>query len=151
MLGLHGCADSPLVAERRGRSPMAVCEPLAGAASPVEKRGLQGTLPSAAAAPGLRRQAQQLWCTGSTAPWCTGSSQTRAWTHVCCNGRRILYHWATREAQQVKNSVLIFFSWGTCDSKWFPNLVVICLSSGDYTVHINCWIFYFGVLLVTYF
>ena len=58
VLGLHGCADSPLVAERWGRSPMAVCEPLAGAASPVAKHGLQGTLPSAAVAPGL-------WSTGS--------------------------------------------------------------------------------------
>ena len=27
-----------------------------------------------------------------------GSSQPKDWTYVCCIGRRILYHWATREA-----------------------------------------------------
>ena len=27
-----------------------------------------------------------------------GSSQLRDWTHVSCDGRQILYHWATREA-----------------------------------------------------
>ena len=27
-----------------------------------------------------------------------GSSQLRGWTHFSCLGRRIIYHWATREA-----------------------------------------------------
>ena len=27
-----------------------------------------------------------------------GSSQLRGWTHVSCVGRRIIYHWATRDA-----------------------------------------------------
>ena len=43
--------------------------------------------------------AQQLWCTGLVAPRHVGSSRTRARTHVLCIGRRILNHWATREAQ----------------------------------------------------
>ena len=30
-----------------------------------------------------------------------GSFQTRDWTHVSCSGRKILYHWATREAFNV--------------------------------------------------
>ena len=31
-------------------------------------------------------------------PFSRGSSQLRDWTHVFCIGRRVLYHWATREA-----------------------------------------------------
>ena len=48
---------------------------------------------------GCRAQAQQLWRTGVVAPWHMGSSQTKAWTHVPYLGRRVLNHWATREAQ----------------------------------------------------
>ena len=40
---------------------------------------------------------QQLWCTGSVAPWHVGSSWTREGTHVSCIGRWILNHWTTRE------------------------------------------------------
>ena len=43
-------------------------------------------------------QAQQLWLTGLVVPRHVGSSQTRARTRVPCIGRRILNHWATREA-----------------------------------------------------
>ena len=32
-------------------------------------------------------------------PRYVGSSWIRDWTHVSCAGRRILYHWATRDAQ----------------------------------------------------
>ena len=46
---------------------------------------------------GFRAQAQWLWCTGLVAPRHVGSSQTRARTHVPCNGRWILNHCATRE------------------------------------------------------
>ena len=35
---------------------------------------------------------------GARAPWHVGSSRTRAQTRVPCIGRRILTHWATREA-----------------------------------------------------
>ena len=38
------------------------------------------------------------WCTRLVASWHVGSSQTRDQTHVSCFGRRILSHWATREA-----------------------------------------------------
>ena len=33
-----------------------------------------------------------------------GPSQPRDWTHVSCTGRRILYHWATREARDTSRS-----------------------------------------------
>ena len=45
-------------------------------------------------------QAQQLTYTGLVAPWHVGTSQTRDRTHVPCIGRRILYHWTTRETQR---------------------------------------------------
>ena len=48
---------------------------------------------------GAVSRAQQLWLTGSVAPWHVGSSQTRARNCVPCIGRRILNHCATREAQ----------------------------------------------------
>ena len=34
-----------------------------------------------------------------------GSSWPRDWTRVSCTGRRILYHWATREAQLPYNTM----------------------------------------------
>ena len=36
-----------------------------------------------------------------------GSSWTRDWTHVFCTGRRILNHWATREAPVLLLNVLL--------------------------------------------
>ena len=54
---------------------------------------------SVVAAMGSRAQAQKLWCTGLVGPWHVGSSQIRDRTCVSCIGRRILYYWATREAQ----------------------------------------------------
>ena len=48
--------------------------------------------------PGSRVQVQQLWCTGSVAPWHVGSSRTRARTCVPCIGRWTLNHCATKEA-----------------------------------------------------
>ena len=39
-----------------------------------------------------------MWRTGLVAPWHVGSSWTRTRTHVCCIGRWILNHCATREA-----------------------------------------------------
>ena len=47
---------------------------------------------------GSRAQAQYLWCMGLVVLRHVGSSWTRVWTCVLCIGRRILYHWATREA-----------------------------------------------------
>ena len=53
-----------------------------------------------------RAEAQQQWHTGLVAPRPAGSSRTRDGTRVPCLGRRILYPWATREAQQ---DVFFFF------------------------------------------
>ena len=50
---------------------------------------------------GSRTQTQQLWCTGLVALQHVGSSWTRGWTHVSCIDRRILYHWAIREALSI--------------------------------------------------
>ena len=36
-----------------------------------------------------------------------GSSRPRDWTHVCCIGRRIRYHWATEEALDYEHPHLI--------------------------------------------
>ena len=47
---------------------------------------------------GSRVPAQQLWHMSLAALWQVRSSQIRDQTHVSCNGRWILYHWATREA-----------------------------------------------------
>ena len=46
--------------------------------------------------PGSTAQAQQLRCTGWAALRHVGSSWTRNRTCVCCTGRWILYHWATK-------------------------------------------------------
>ena len=35
-----------------------------------------------------------------------GSSQIRDWTQASCNGRRILYHWAVKEAQHLLPSAV---------------------------------------------
>ena len=43
--------------------------------------------------------AQSLWHTALASLWHVGSSRTRYLTHVSCIARRILNHWATREAQ----------------------------------------------------
>ena len=50
---------------------------------------------------GSRAQAQQSWSIGLVAPQHVGSSQIKNWTLVSCTGRWILYHWATREAQEM--------------------------------------------------
>ena len=42
--------------------------------------------------PGLRAQAQKLWCTGLVVPQHVGSFWIRDQTHVSCVGRQILYH-----------------------------------------------------------
>ena len=43
------------------------------------------------------------------APQRVGSSQNRDWTRVPCIGRQILYHWATRKAPVLKNSLFDIF------------------------------------------
>ena len=44
---------------------------------------------------------QLLWNTVLVALWHVGSSRTRNWTGLSWNGRWILYHWATRETQEM--------------------------------------------------
>ena len=48
-----------------------------------------------------------LGCSGFSVPRHVGSSQIRDWTCVSCIGRRILYHWATREAPFLKFLILL--------------------------------------------
>ena len=59
--------------------------------------------------PGSRAQAQQLWCMGLAALWHVGSSRVRGETHFSCIGRRILYHWATKEPSQFPSSFSFFY------------------------------------------
>ena len=59
---------------------------------------------------GFRAQAQQLWSTGLVAPKYVGSSLIRDQTCVSCIGRRILYHWATREALEYSESNTLHLS-----------------------------------------
>ena len=66
---------------------------LIAVASLVVEHGLQALWLAGSGA-----QAQWLWRMGLVAPQHVGSSWTRARTHVSCIGRRILNHWATREA-----------------------------------------------------
>ena len=46
---------------------------------------------------------QSLWLMGLSAPQHVESSLTRDGTHVSCIGRRILYHWTTREVPRGFN------------------------------------------------
>ena len=47
--------------------------------------------------------------------WYVGSSQIRDWTRVSCIGRQIIYHWASREAQEVCLILEVCFTGpGTC-------------------------------------
>ena len=87
-LFIFGCAGSSLL-----RGLLSCCRACA-----------LGHVGSLAAAPWAlsRAQAQQLWCMGLVALRHVGSSQTRDWTHVPCSGRWILYHWATKEAQDTE-------------------------------------------------
>ena len=60
-------------------------------------------------------QLQQPACPRAHAPQHVGSSQIRDCTRVSCIGRQILYHWATREAQEVCLILEVCFTGsGTC-------------------------------------
>ena len=79
------CVGFPLVAASRGCSSCGAQASHWGGFSCCRARGA-GRVGSVVAAP------------PAAAPRSVGSSWTRAWTHVSCIGRWILYHWATREA-----------------------------------------------------
>ena len=102
MLGLRFCARAFSSCGERGPLFIAVLGPLTVAASPVAEHRLQTA------------QAQWLWRTGPVAPRHVGSSQTRARTCVPCIGRRILNHYATREAPRVSYS-------------WCPLAAAVCV------------------------
>ena len=136
-LFIFGCAGSPslhrlsLVVASRGCSLVVVDGLLISAASLAE-RGLSGTRTSVVAARGLstcgsqtRTQAQWPWPRGSAALWHVGSSWIRDPAQVPCVGRRILYHWAAREAPTSvflpKTYMLLFLD--------FSVLAIICCPS----------------------
>ena len=69
--------------------------------------------------------APALGWSGFVVPWHVGSSQIRDWTCVSCTGRRILYHWATREAPSLKFLILLsalnssaVMTYSTLESTW---------------------------------
>ena len=65
--------------------------------------------------PGSGGQAQQLWSAGSVPPVHMGSSQIRDRTLVSCIGRRILYHWVTRETPSLLLNPLLRRSWNSLE------------------------------------
>ena len=90
-----------LVVVSKGPSLVMVCGLLTAVASLIAEHRLQ-----ACGLQWLRHmdsvgiwstQAEQLWYTGLVAQWHVRSSQLRDWTHVSCIGRKILYHWTSRE------------------------------------------------------
>ena len=100
-LFIFGCGGSLLLhglfsgRSEQGLLFTAVQGLLIAVAYPVAEHRLLGLRASVAAARGLSSwgvQAQQLWPTGSAAPWHVGSFQTRDGTCVSCIGRQILYH-----------------------------------------------------------
>ena len=72
-----------------------------------------------------RAEAQPQWHMGLVAPQPAGSSQTRDGTRVPRLGRRILYPWATREAQQGFFSFFFFTEWTTHARKGLPALLTL--------------------------
>ena len=95
VLGLHCFAGFSLVAVSKGSSLVVVCRILTVVASePPQSMDSVVVLQLL----GYRAQAQQLWLMSLVTLWHVGSSQTRDRTRVSCTGRKILYHWAIREA-----------------------------------------------------
>ena len=97
VLGLCCCSGFSLVVAAGGYTRAAVSQLLLLQSTGSRVLGLQSLqlLNS-------RAQAQQLRRTGLVLPWPVGSSQTRHQTRVSCIGRWILYHCATREAQEPR-------------------------------------------------
>ena len=102
---IFGCAGSSLLhrlfssCDKEGATLVAVHRPLTMVASPV---GIAQCLVHMGQYLflGFIAQEQQLWCLGLVALWHVGSSQIREQTCVSFIARRILYHSATREAQE---------------------------------------------------
>ena len=91
VLGLRGCVGFCLAVARRSCSLVVMWWLLL----------LQSMGPRVHGLSSCSTWAQQMWCTGLVALWRVGSSQTRDQTCVSCIGRRILYHWATKEVPSM--------------------------------------------------
>ena len=66
------------------------------------------------------------------------SSQPRDWTHISCTGRRILYHWATRDALADVSGML-------------KTLTITVLLSVSPSVSVNiCFLYLGATVLSTY-
>ena len=76
-------------------------------ASVVAARGLSGC--------GPWEPEYRLSNCGLVVPWHMGSSQIRDRTLVSCIGRRILYHWVTREAPSLLLNPLLRRSWNSLE------------------------------------
>ena len=111
LLGLHCRVGFSLVVKSGSYSPVAVCRLLITVASPGAEHRLRGSQASGSCGPGAQElqflgsstQNQQLRHTGLAAPQHVGSSQIMDQNYVFCIGRQILYHRATREAQNHQN------------------------------------------------
>ena len=92
-----------------------------GLFSTCREQGLLSSLwftGSAGRLPGSGAQAQRLWCVAFLALRQVGSFQTRDQTRVRCTGRRVSYHWATREALSC-SLVFWFFLFCSTNSSSF--------------------------------
>ena len=112
MLGVRCCTGFSLVMASRGYLPVAVCRLLISVASLVSEHSsrvhnLQQLQQVGSVVELSRAQAHWLWHSSLAAPPQEEFSQTRDPTGVSCIGKRILYHWATREAPMSQT----FRSW----------------------------------------
>ena len=122
----HCCEGFALVVASTGPSGCTVCRLLIAVASPVQSMGSgHSGFSSCSSQAGSSVQAQQL-CTGLVAPPHVGSSQIRAWTHVRCIGRWILYHWATREALKTLHFQVGCLERNLCQFETFEHRFTIC-------------------------
>ena len=72
-------------------------------------------------------------------PRYVGSSWIRDWTHVSCAGRRILYHWATRDAQCSLN-IMSFASIRSSQRGWQISPTVSGATQGTIILSCIAWV-----------
>ena len=77
-------------------------------------------------------------------PFSRRSSRPRDWTHVFCIGRRVLSHWATREAPKQKHNNGGYDSYFHLRVKKTPATLVsdseteLRIFSGDFWIQLQC-------------
>ena len=101
MLGLHCCARLSLAVASWGYSLVVMHKLLIAIVSLVAEHKLWSQRASEVAAcrfSSCSSQALEHRLSSCIAPWHVRSSQIKDWACVSCIGRKILYHWATREA-----------------------------------------------------